>query len=120
MNTKELLGKETLDVNAKRVGKVRDIDFDMGQGIINYIVVKAGLTKKYDISLDKIDKIGDKIILKVGEDELGKNHNNLYKNLAPCSYHLIVFPHNQFSRGPQYIDSGIRDGHNLTQRGKMK
>jgi sporulation protein YlmC with PRC-barrel domain len=70
MNTKELFGKEILDVNANRVGKISDIDFDMQQGVINHIVVKAGLTKKYDITLDKIDKIGDKIILKIGEDQL--------------------------------------------------
>jgi len=70
MNTKELLGKEILDVNAKRIGKVSDIDFDMQQGVITHIVVKAGLTKKYGITLDKIDKIGDKIILKIGEDQL--------------------------------------------------
>jgi len=44
----------------------------MEQGVINHIVVKAGLTKKYAITLDKIDKIGDKVILKIGEDELGK------------------------------------------------
>jgi len=72
MNTKELFGKEVLDVNANRIGKVSDIDFDMQQGVINHIVIKAGLTKKYDISLDKIDKTGDKIILKIGQDELGK------------------------------------------------
>lgn len=72
MNTKELFGKEVLDVNANRVGKVADIDFDMRQGIINHIVVKTGLTKKYDISLDKIDKIGDKIVLSIEGYELGK------------------------------------------------
>jgi sporulation protein YlmC with PRC-barrel domain len=72
MNTKELFSKEVLDVSANRIGKVVDMDFDMQQGVINYIIVKAGLTKKYYISLDKIDKIGDKIILKIGEDELGK------------------------------------------------
>jgi len=72
MNTKELMGKEILDVNAKKIGKVNDMDFDMEQGVINYIVVKAGFTKKYDITLDKIDKIGDRIILNIGEAELGK------------------------------------------------
>ena len=72
MNTKELFGKEVLDVNANRVGKVADIDFDMRQGVINHIVVKTGLTKKYDVSLDKIDKIGDKIVLSIEGYELGK------------------------------------------------
>jgi len=70
MNTKELFGKEVLDVNANRIGKVADIDFDMQQGVIHHIVIKAGLTKKYNVTLDKIEKIGDKIILKIGQDEL--------------------------------------------------
>ena len=56
MNTQELFGKEVLDINANKIGKVSDMDFDMQQGVINHIVVKAGLTKKYDINLDKIDK----------------------------------------------------------------
>jgi len=72
MNTKELFGKEVLDVDANRIGKVSDMDFDIRQGVINHIVVKAGLTKKYAITLDRIDKIGDKIILKIGENELQK------------------------------------------------
>ena len=65
MNTKELFGKEVLDMNAYKIGKVSDMDFDLQQGVINNIVVKAGLTKKYNISLDKIARIGDKIILKI-------------------------------------------------------
>ncbi len=72
MNTKELFGKEVLDVNANTVGKVADIDFDMQQGTVNHIVVKAGLTKRYAVSLDKIDKIGDKVILGIRKDDLEK------------------------------------------------
>ena len=72
MKTKELFRKEVLDVNANRIGRISDVDFDMNEGVINHIVVKAGITKKYDVSLDKIDRIGDKIILKITEDELGK------------------------------------------------
>lgn len=72
MNAKELLGKEVLDTNADSVGKVADIDLDMQDGTVKHIVVKAGLTKKYDISFDKIEKIGDKVILKIRADELEK------------------------------------------------
>ncbi|MFC2069244.1 PRC-barrel domain-containing protein [Chloroflexota bacterium] len=72
MNTKELFGKEVLDVNAIKVGKVNDIDFDLTQGVIHHIIVKAGLVKKRIVSLDKIDKLGDKLILGITEDELGK------------------------------------------------
>ena len=72
MKAKELLGKEVSDVNAKKIGKVVDIDFDMQRGVIDYLVVKVGLTKKYTITLHEIDKIGDEVILKISEDELRK------------------------------------------------
>jgi len=72
MHTKELFGKEVLDSNANGIGKVNDIDIDMDQGVINHIVVKTGLTKSHLISLDKIDKIGDKVILKITEADLKK------------------------------------------------
>ena len=72
MNTKELFGKEVLDANAYKVGKVSDMNFDLKQGIIESIVVKAGLTKKHEIPLDRIDKMGDRVILNVAVSELGK------------------------------------------------
>jgi sporulation protein YlmC with PRC-barrel domain len=72
MNTHELFGKEVLDVSANKIGKVVDLDFDTQKGMINHIIVKAGLTKRYAVSLDKIDKIGDIIVLKIGKDELQK------------------------------------------------
>ena len=72
MKAKELLGKEVSDVNAKKIGKVADIDLDMQRGVIDYFVVKAGLTKKYHVTSHEIDKIGDEIILKISEDELRK------------------------------------------------
>ena len=62
MKAKELFGKEVFDADANRVGRVVALDFDIQQGIIEHIVVKTGLTKKYDISLDKADKSGDSII----------------------------------------------------------
>ena len=70
MTTNELFGKEVLDVNANRIGKVVDIDVDVLQGVVNYMIVKASLTKKYVVSLDKIDKIGDTVVLRVTEDDL--------------------------------------------------
>jgi len=72
MNTGELFGKEVLDVNANKIGKVVDLDFDMQKGMIDHIIVKVGLTKRYAVSLDKIDKIGDRIVLKTGKDKLQK------------------------------------------------
>jgi sporulation protein YlmC with PRC-barrel domain len=70
MYTKELFGKEVLDLDANRIGKVVDIDVDLLKGAINHLTVKTSLTKKCVISLNDIDKIGDRIILKIRTDEL--------------------------------------------------
>ena len=72
MHTSEILGKEILDVNANSVGRVADIDINLPQWTVNQIVAKTGLIKKLSISIDKIDKVGDKVILKVTRSELEK------------------------------------------------
>ena len=72
MNTHELFGKEVLDASANKIGKVVDLDFDTQKGMIDHIIVKAGLTTRYAFSLDKRDKIGDTIVLKIGKNELQK------------------------------------------------
>ncbi len=72
MNTGELFGKEVLDTNANSIGKISDIDFDLEESTITHIVVKAGLGKRYHIKTDKIDKVGDKVILNVGKDKIAK------------------------------------------------
>ncbi len=72
MHTSEILGKGVLDMNANRVGRVVDIDVSLPQWTINHIVVKMGFMKKLTIGIDKIDKIGDKVILRVTKDELEK------------------------------------------------
>ena len=74
MNTKQLFGLEVLDVNAKLIGKVTDIEFDKKQGVIEHLIVKAGLVKHYEISFEKIAAIGEKIILKVEEDQLKRKN----------------------------------------------
>jgi sporulation protein YlmC with PRC-barrel domain len=65
MRAKELFGKEIIDVNAEVVGKVADIDLDISKARVICIVVKSGLTKKFSILPADIDKIGDKVVLKV-------------------------------------------------------
>ena len=72
MNAKKLFNKEVLDSQGIIIGKVDDIFVDMDKGIVVHIVVRAGLIKKYEISLDKIKTIGDKIILKIQKDEVVK------------------------------------------------
>jgi sporulation protein YlmC with PRC-barrel domain len=70
MKTREFFGKEVLDSDANKVGKVADIDVDLLRGVINHMVVRSGLTKKYNITLEKIEKIGDKVVLRVKANEL--------------------------------------------------
>ena len=70
MKTSELFGKEVMDININKIGKVSDIEFDMYTGTISHIIVKSGLAKKYSVAIDKIDKIGDGIVLNIELDEI--------------------------------------------------
>jgi sporulation protein YlmC with PRC-barrel domain len=72
MNARKLFNKQVIDARGNNIGKVSDIDVDMVNGVINHIIVAAGLTRKYEIKLDKIMTIGDKVILKIQRDELQK------------------------------------------------
>jgi sporulation protein YlmC with PRC-barrel domain len=71
MHISKIMGKGVLDINANMVGKVDDIDVDISSWKINHLVIKLGLIKKLPVNVDKIDKIGDKVILKVTKAELG-------------------------------------------------
>jgi sporulation protein YlmC with PRC-barrel domain len=73
MHTSEIFGKQVLDKNGNNVGKVVDIDFNLPQWTINQIIVKIGMMKKSTIGIDMIDKVGDKVILKMTRDELKKS-----------------------------------------------
>ena len=70
MKTSELFGKEVMDVNINKIGKVSDIEFDTNTWKISHLIIKAGMVKKNSISIDKIDKIGDGIVLNIEEDKL--------------------------------------------------
>jgi len=72
MKAKELFGKEVIDVSAKVVGKVVDIDLDISKAKILGILVKTGLTKKVSIPPAEIDRIGDKVLLKVAKNKIQK------------------------------------------------
>ena len=68
MKAKELFGKEVIDVNIKVVGKIVDMEIDIKKGSILKILVKPGfLAKKVSILPADIDKIGDKVTLKVAK-----------------------------------------------------
>jgi hypothetical protein len=51
---------------------VVDIDYNFPLWTINYLVVRMGIMKKINVGVEKINKIGDKVILKVAKDELVK------------------------------------------------
>ena len=69
MNASELIGKEVLDRSGNKVGKVADIDINLPQWTVIQLMVKTGMLKKVPIGVDKIDQIGDKIILKTAKGE---------------------------------------------------
>ena len=72
MKAKELFGKEVIDVDAKVVGKIADMEIDINKASIRSILVKAGLMKKLSMLPGDIDKIGDKVILKIAKDKIRK------------------------------------------------
>jgi sporulation protein YlmC with PRC-barrel domain len=72
MNARKLFNKEVIDAQGNKIGRVADLDVDMVNGVINHIIVASGLIKKYEIKLEKIMTIGDKVILKIQKDELQK------------------------------------------------
>jgi sporulation protein YlmC with PRC-barrel domain len=72
MKAKELFGKEVIDVDAKVVGKIADMEIDINKASIRSILVKAGLMKKLSILPGDIDKIGDKVVLKIAKDKMRK------------------------------------------------
>jgi len=67
-----IMRKEVLDKNANKIGVMVDIDFNFPLWTVNYLVVRTSVIKKLNIGVEKIDKIGDKVILKVTKDELVK------------------------------------------------
>ncbi|MFC2050153.1 PRC-barrel domain-containing protein [Chloroflexota bacterium] len=72
MKAKDLLGKEVIDVDAKVVGKVVDMNLNISKAAILGILVKTGLTKKVSILPGDIDRIGDKVLLRVSKDKIRK------------------------------------------------
>ena len=73
MNTSEIIGKEVLDKDANKIGKVVDIELNMPKGTIDHLIVKVGLTKKMFIPMSNIEKAGDRIILNLTKDELERS-----------------------------------------------
>ncbi len=70
MKAKKLFGKEVIDVNAKVVGKISDMEIDLNKASIRCIEVKSGFTKKVSILPGDIEKIGDKVVLKIAKEKI--------------------------------------------------
>lgn len=70
MNAKELMGKEVLDSEAKVLGNVKDLDIDLKKWAVTGIIVKMGFLRKRIILTTDIDKIGDRVFLKVTSDKI--------------------------------------------------
>lgn len=72
MKAKDLFGKQVIDVDAKVVGKIVDVDIDVSKASIISILVKSGLTKTLSILPQDVDKVGDKVVLKTAREKLQK------------------------------------------------
>ena len=72
MKTNELIGKEVIDATAKVIGPVKGLEIDLKKWTVTGIIVKTGWVKKTLVLTGDIDKIGDKVILKVPIDKIQK------------------------------------------------
>ena len=73
MRIKELLGMQVLDIDAKDIGKVEDVDFDEKSGEINKIAVslKKNILSHDEVLVhfDSIKSIGDYVLLRINIDK---------------------------------------------------
>jgi sporulation protein YlmC with PRC-barrel domain len=72
MRVRELMGKEVIDAEAKRIGNVKDVNLDLKKWSVTGIIVKTGYLRKTSILVSDIDKVGDKVMLKVAIDKIQK------------------------------------------------
>jgi sporulation protein YlmC with PRC-barrel domain len=72
MKSREIIGKEVKDSAAKIIGPVQDIEIDVTKWTVTGIIVKKGFMKKITIPAGNIDKVGDKVVLKIASDKIQK------------------------------------------------
>jgi sporulation protein YlmC with PRC-barrel domain len=73
MNSKELIGKEVIDSEARAIGNVKDVEIDLKKWTVAGIIVRTGFIRKKTILTADIDKVGDKVVLKVTVDRIQKS-----------------------------------------------
>lgn len=71
MHAKDLSGKDIVDAKGDKVGVVDDVEIDVMNKMVTGIIAKEGtissklgMGEERMISMDMIDAIGDKVILK--------------------------------------------------------
>ena len=72
MKSREIIGKEVIDAEAKTIGSVQDLEIDLTKWTVSGIIVKRGFMRKITIAAGNIDKVGDKVVLKVALDKIQK------------------------------------------------
>jgi sporulation protein YlmC with PRC-barrel domain len=72
MKSREIIGKEVIDSGAKIIGPVADLEIDTARWTVAAVVAKTGFLRKLSIPAAYIDKIGDKVVLKVTADKIQK------------------------------------------------
>ena len=84
MEVSEFLGKKVLDKNANDVGKITDMTVKPVEGLITNITISEGeitpWIKSFEVKPEELDKIGDYVLLKIGQREVQKRTGESKKN----------------------------------------
>jgi sporulation protein YlmC with PRC-barrel domain len=72
MKSRELIGKEVIDAGARNVGRVKEVEIDPLKWNVTGIIVTTGFMRSRTVPPGDIDKIGDKIVLKVAAGKIQK------------------------------------------------
>jgi sporulation protein YlmC with PRC-barrel domain len=72
MKSREIMGKEVIDSAARIIGRVQDLEIDLTRWTVSGIIVTRGFLRKATIPAANIDKVGDKVVLKVAMDKIQK------------------------------------------------
>jgi len=70
MRIKTLMGKKVYDSDAITIGKITDAEFNEESYKIEAIEISQGIMKKHRVEVEKIDKLGDSVILNVKQLDL--------------------------------------------------
>jgi sporulation protein YlmC with PRC-barrel domain len=73
MKAREIIGKEVMDAEARMIGSVQGLEIDISKWTVTGIIVKRGFMRKVTIAAGNIDKVGDKVVLKVAFDKIQKS-----------------------------------------------